>query len=224
MIESLTDVVDGLPDIFHQLASKDSGLNQIPGTDLLGLLQSWLVSGQLQAPAEVLPNIISLPLTVLLQTAQFLRHLNDIGQGSSYESLLQRLQQHGVQGFCAGLLTAAAIAFSGNDQELAATAGVSLRLAMCIGAYVDRNSAYADTPDPACAYSVRWREGSTRKEVEKVLKEYPRVSTIHRLAMASLCHVANFLMKGLHLMCDRQHVCDGHVASRGWPDVSQVND
>ena len=184
MTQRLSATVDNLPTIFQQLADKDNDLNRVPGVDALGYLQQWLESGQLPSPSEVLPNVVALPLTVILQIAQFLQYLDRIAVDSSYQSLLDSVQQHGVQGFCAGFLTAAAIAFSENDEELAKTAAVSLRLATCVGAYIDRNGLYANPPNPACAFSVRWKsEDHTKEKVISELKRFPKVSVDFKLSL-----------------------------------------
>jgi hypothetical protein len=116
----------------------------------------------------------SSPFTVVLQIALFLQHLAKSNAGTDYRSTIQTLQQYGVQGFCTGFLTASAIGFSGNEEQLAEFTAVSLRLAMCVGAYVDNNA----SSNPVCALSVRWRQGQfSRSQVEDLLTEYTYVGT-----------------------------------------------
>ena len=138
----------------------------------------WLDSGRLSLPVETLLNVASLPFVVLLQIALFLQHLAKINPGADYSQTIQSLQQCGVQGFCTGFLTAAAIDFSENEEQLAQYTATSLRLAMVIGAYVDQNALYTEPSSSACTLSVRWRQGKfSKSQVENILTGYTHVRT-----------------------------------------------
>ncbi|KAI3325977.1 ketoacyl-synt-domain-containing protein [Xylariaceae sp. AK1471] len=72
----------------------------------------------------------------------------------------------GIQGFCVGFLSAVAVTSSANEIDLGPSAAVALRLAVCIGAYVDQDGACSSTTIEYKAIAVRWKEGSTDDEAE----------------------------------------------------------
>lgn len=176
--ESLTATLKDLPNLLRQLAAFDSTLKWIPAAASIDFLLQWLDSGLLSISVDALLNVTSLPFAVLLQVALFLQHLAKNNAGPNYSQTIKSLQRYGVQGFCTGFLTAAAIDFSGNEEQLAEYAATSLRLAMCIGAYIDHNALYAKPSSPVCALSVRWREGQfSKSQVEDLLAGYKHVRT-----------------------------------------------
>ncbi|KAI9742965.1 MAG: hypothetical protein M1818_003260 [Claussenomyces sp. TS43310] len=171
--ESITATLEDLPNLLRQLTAFDSTLRPVSTAAPIDFLLQWLDSGRLSLPVDTLLNVFSLPFAVLLQIALFLQHLAKTNVGSDYSQTIQSLQQYGVQGFCTGFLTAAAINFSGNEEQLAEHTATSLRLAMCIGAYIDQNALCAEPSSPVCALSVRWREGQFSKpQVEDLLAGY----------------------------------------------------
>lgn len=173
---SLTPTLKDLPNLLRQLTTFDVKLKRAPSAASIDFLLQWLDSGHVSLPLDDLPNIVSLPFAVLLEIALFLQHLAKNNTGPDYSQTIQSLQQYGVQGFCTGFLTAAAIDFSGNEEQLADYTATSLRLAMCIGAYIDQNAIYAEPSSPVCALSVRWKEGQfSESQVEDLLAGYPHV-------------------------------------------------
>lgn len=172
LYESLNTTLKDLPTIIQRLTAFDGTLKQVSSATSIEFLLQWLDTGTLSLPVDTLPNVASLPFTILLQIALFLQHVAGSKSGPDYRPTIQSLQQYGVQGFCAGFLTAAAIGFSGNEEQLAEFTAVSLRLATCVGAYVDHNA----SSSPICALSVRWRQGQfSISEVEDLLTGYTQV-------------------------------------------------
>lgn len=178
LCDYLEQTLKDLSRLLRQLCAFDATLEHAPTASSIPdqFLAQWLVSGKLTLPIETLPNVVALPYTVLLQIALYLRHINT-ADGTSYRSTIQSLGQHGIQGFCTGFLTAAAINFSRNEEQLAEYAAISLRLAMCIGAYIDRNTPYGEKSTSACTLSVRWSEGKfSKSKLESLLASYKHVS------------------------------------------------
>jgi hypothetical protein len=59
-------------------------------------------------------------------------------QTPSYREILDTVKTRGgIQGFCTGLLTALAVASSPDEETLVEVACQFVRLAACIGAYID---------------------------------------------------------------------------------------
>ena len=138
--ESLTAILKDLPNLLRQLTAFDSTLERVPAAASIDFLLQWLDSGLLSLPVDALLNVASLPFAVLLQIAQFLQHLAKNNAGPDYSQTIQSLQQYGIQGFCTGFLTAVAIDYSRNEEQLAEYTATSLRLAMCIGGYIAQNA------------------------------------------------------------------------------------
>ncbi|EED12110.1 polyketide synthase, putative [Talaromyces stipitatus ATCC 10500] len=171
--ESLTSILEDLPNLYEQLTAFDSTTKAVPAASSIEFPLQWLESGTLCVPVDDLLNVGCLPFAVLLQIALFLRHLTENKIGPDFRQKIQSLQQYGVQSFCTGFLTAAAIAFSGNEEQLVKNTATSLRLAMCIGAYIDQNALNDDNSSLPCALSVRWKEGQfSKSQVEGLLAHY----------------------------------------------------
>ena len=176
LFQDISATINELSSLYQQLAAYDPGLSQVPGVPSLSFLTKWLQSGDLPEDADDLPYVAALPLTVLLQIALYLQHLDRNGLTANDSISLQSFQHHGVQGFCAGFPTAAATAFSENKEQLSRNLGTSIRLAMCLSAYVDQNALYAEHPNLACALSIRWKQGNfSAAQVKALLKAYPGV-------------------------------------------------
>lgn len=173
---SLIDTLKDLPDLLQQLVSSDPTLKRIPVTGSIEFIIQWLDSGTLSVPVDSLPNVVSVPFAVLLQLALLLVHLAKNKVGTEYDHTVLSLQKYGAQGFCTGFLTAAAVSFSATEDELAKNIGTSLRLAMCIGAYIDANAAFNEPPNPVCAFSARWRQSEfSKSQIEDVLNSFTEV-------------------------------------------------
>lgn len=178
LCQSLAATLKDLPNLLRELIASDNTLERVPAAASIDSLSQWLDAGLLPLPVDALLNVASLPFAVLLQIALFLQHLDKTNAGPDFSQTVRSLQQYGIQGFCTGFLTAAAIAFSRNEEQLAKHAATSLRLAMCVGAYIDRNALYAEPSSPICALSVRWRQGQFSKaQVEDLLSGYEHVRT-----------------------------------------------
>ncbi|KAJ8066571.1 hypothetical protein OCU04_005623 [Sclerotinia nivalis] len=173
LCESLNSTLKDLPKLFGQLTASDTSLKQVPAAESIESLSQWLKSGKLSVPADKLLNVAALPFAVLLQITLYVQHMDNTDAGSDYSHTLRSLQKYGVQGFCTGFLTAAAIDLSGNEEQLAVNTATSLRLAMCIGAYIDQNVMSVESLSPVCALSVRWKQDQFSKaQLEGILSGY----------------------------------------------------
>lgn len=138
-LKVLLETIQSLPSLWSLLSSHDSRFNRIPGHDLVSTLTGWLDEGP--APS-VTPshNIICTPLTIITQVLDYVQYLRDNESKFNHSQLLGGLSLVGIQGFCTGFLSAAAIACSENLQDIAKYASVAVKLALVIGAYVDLDS------------------------------------------------------------------------------------
>ncbi len=176
-LSSLQDAVKNLPRFWQTLTNFDPSLSRVPGAKYLDDLQRWIVDGD-AFPHHLgdAPNVYSLPVTLILQIIQYVRYLNRVGEKDPHRLVLEGLQAGGIQGFCVGFLSAIAVSSSESAADIAAVAAVSLRLAVCIGAYVDQDGSFAEQANQTSCLSIRWRSDDVdEKEVADLIRTYPDV-------------------------------------------------
>lgn len=175
-----------LPKFWSRLVRFDPELAQIPGESFLSCLAGWLEPGHadsglnsfLEHPSES-PAILSCSVNFIFQIVQYHSLLaQQVDTNNPHQAILQRLRAGGVHGFCLGLLCAITVASSGNECELIEKAIRSLRLAVCIGAYVDKDVIHLTNQRAVCI-SVRGagNQAGIREPVSKILQDFPSVCT-----------------------------------------------
>ncbi|OJI96507.1 hypothetical protein ASPVEDRAFT_872283 [Aspergillus versicolor CBS 583.65] len=134
---------------------------------------------------ETLPNILLAPLTVIIHIAQYSQYLDGLGLDDSHDAhahIRQSTTSQNTtdigpkfQGLCIGSLSSAALDASPTRTVLARNATAALKLALCIGAYVD-SQRLAGSGSNFCSEMVcfiaRWGEDCSRKMVEGMLSRY----------------------------------------------------
>ena len=201
-LSSLQSAVKNLPKFWQTLIDSDPSLSHVPGAAYLGDLRRWIVDGgHLPHHLGKIPNVYSLPVTVLLQITQYLRYLSWIGVDNAHSSVLEGLKSGGVQGFCAGFLSAIAVSTSDKEEDIGTVAASSLRLAVSIGAYVDQDGLFAEPPNETACAAIRWRDNdvSKRDELDDLIRTYPDVRLHDPLMVGIKGVVLNNLETGIHL-------------------------
>jgi hypothetical protein len=163
-LAGLRKAVDDLPEFWQSLTKFDPNLSIVPGAKYLGDLERWIDDRVPAVNTETLPNIYSLPLSVLLQIALYIRYINGLEVNNPHCFVLERIKAGGIQGFCIGFLTAIVVACSETEEDIAAIGAICLRLALCAGAYVDRDGYYSEPPNQTTCIAVRWQPGSFERE------------------------------------------------------------
>ena len=177
-LSSLQDAVKNLPRFWLTLTDFDPSLSYVPGAKYLGDLQRWIVDGcAFPHHLSNTPNVYALPVTLILQITQYVRYLSRLGAKDPHRLVLEGLQAGGIQGFCVGFLSAIAVSSSESEADIAAVAAVSLRLAVCIGAYVDQDGSFAEQPNQTACVAIRWRSDDIheKEEVIDLIRTYPDV-------------------------------------------------
>ncbi|EFX05857.1 polyketide synthase [Grosmannia clavigera kw1407] len=131
------------------------------------LVENPRLSALRAAVGQLPDNTVShygLAVTVLVQITQYCRYLEIIGK-DAHRRVLDSVQSGGVQGFCVGFLSTVAVASSDDESNLGTLAAVALRLAVCIGAYVDADG--ARNADDYMSVAVRWQDEND-EDKEKV--------------------------------------------------------
>lgn len=177
-LSAFTNALKQLPDLWEILLKSDARLHCVPGRESVRSLRQWFDTGHFPATTEPVPSILSTPMTIIVHIVQYLDYFkaNRIAFPTHLD-LLKSLQSGGVQGFCTGFLTAIAVACSKNEKDIDELGAVALRLAVCIGAYVDLDGAYATPPNETRWLAVRWKQEVDKDRVLNILKSYPDVNT-----------------------------------------------
>lgn len=140
-------------------------------------------------------NMVTMPMTILDHIVQYQDYIKR--SGVSHMSLLQSVSTSGagIQGFCAGLLSAVAVGGASTMAEVMASAAKSIHLAFSVGAYVDADIARSGKVYRSIA--VRWRSAGKPANVQEILDKYPDVSkSFHQISSCCLlCSVLSRLLK-----------------------------
>jgi hypothetical protein len=173
-LKVLLETIQSLPSLWNLLLSHEPRFSRIQGHDLVSHLTGWL--GEEPAPS-VTPshNIICTPLTVITQVLDYVQYLRDNESNFNHSQLLGGLSLAGIQGFCTGFLSAAAIACSENVQDIAKYASVVVKLALVIGAYVDLD-AELNNLDAVCVVVKDKSKQSNENKLSRHLETFPGVS------------------------------------------------
>lgn len=171
-----------LPELWPRLIRLDPELERIPGDSLLKDVAEWLAPGHAglgsfpHRPSDM-PATLAFPINFLFQIVQYHGYLEQYVQESdAQQSILKKIQAGGAQGFCLGFLSAITVATSGSEDQLIEIAIRALKLAVCIGAYVDKDAA-TRTNERATCISVRGRQtlDKTGSKVAHILGNFPKV-------------------------------------------------
>lgn len=176
-LRTFLTAIKELPALGQTLVHADPRL--IPILRPLEDVQMWIDQGEFPSMPDEAPNVLSTPLTVIIQIIQYFHYVDGKAGSPTHGDLLESVRVGGIQGFCTGLLTAIAIACSKNEEDASIFGVVALRLALCIGAFVDLEGALVGPQNEACCLAVRWRSEMSIDKVLDVLKGYKDVSMSH---------------------------------------------
>lgn len=157
--------IDDLADVWETICSEIPSLHTVSGAAHLSKLPGWFRSGRLETTA-LLPNILLSPLVVITQLTQY----------ATFAALREKeaLPPSETVGFCIGLLSAFAVSASGRDSEFERYAAAATRVALLVGALVDRE----DREDPTTTVAVAWKAPKRgEEELASILKSHPGVRT-----------------------------------------------
>lgn len=175
--KGLFDAILELPNLCSRLKERDPQLNQISVAPIISLAQ-WVLDHNftLEIPAT-LPNILLAPLTVLIHIVQYNQYLNHLALDDAHIHIREAVRDGGFQGLCTGSLSAAALACSATRIDIGKNVAIAMRLAMCIGAYVDLDQMKMGDSKMTC-FIARWGPECQREDVEEFLSHYPQVRPI----------------------------------------------
>ena len=167
------DALKNLPNLWDRLVRHDQALQLVPGRQTLERLADWIQHGELPDGSIVDSNLFGMPLTIIVQIVQYFHYLDG---NVSHAELLEELSAAGIQGFCLGLLSAVAVGCAKKEAEVRTQAGVALRLAACIGAYIDLHRIYAPDSFDTISLALRWKSSTSHSVLLDTLHSYPEVT------------------------------------------------
>lgn len=205
-IKALKEVVLALPELWATLKATELRFHPLSDEPIISL-RGWLLHhdtgnesngdgyslSHLNIP-DTLPNILLAPLTVIIHIAQYSQYLDGLGldgsddshvhirQTTVYQSTTDKVSR--FQGLCIGSLSAAALDASPTRTALAQNAAAAVRLAVCIGAYVDSERLAESSPSSSSemvCFIARWGVDCCREMVEAILDRYPEVRAFRHL-------------------------------------------
>lgn len=203
-LQPFVESILSLPEFWETLTKSFPVLFRTPGLHILTHLKSWLEVDHGSTPFSQeqenvgfeTSNILLTPLTVILHVVQYSRYLStghvslslrtspqqepkqEIDRKVAALGINTASSRPRVEGFCTGLLAAAAVDASSKLEDLSLFASAALRLAVCIGAFVDMEGRYGDNHDETSCLFVSWSGDETAKrELWKALNEFPEVMT-----------------------------------------------
>jgi hypothetical protein len=171
-LQPLVHAIRDLPQLWATLLEADTALHKMPGKQTLDRFTRWLDGERLlekDSPSDL--NMIMSPLTVIMQLVEYISHLHQ--SNLTHLQILDGAKHGGIQGFCTGFLAAITLSISRDESDVAELGTVALRLATCIGAYVDLDQ--CNSSGFACL-AVRWPTAADERKVKDILETYNGVS------------------------------------------------
>jgi len=174
-MDGLLNAMKDLPEFWQTLIEFDPTLRPIEGAKHLGGLLQWIDNGVLPEYLTELPNVSALPLTVIMQVLLYIRYLSKLQIKHPHRQVLDNIQAGGMQGFCVGFLTALVVSCSEDENGIAELGAAAIRLAVCVGAYVDQDSLLGIPSNQSSCIAVRWRTDFEETEVVEIMQSYSNV-------------------------------------------------
>lgn len=170
------DAIRQLPELWPSLVEIEHRLGQTEGRETLEQLQNWVETGSLprrNGQDDILPNGFATPFTVIAHAIDYWRCLTRVGS----QWLPSNLEAGpALEGMCTGFLTAIAAASSKDVNEFLSMATIAVRLAACIGTFIDLNGSNSDGTGEARALVVKWSSPTQESCFLRILEEQPNVS------------------------------------------------
>ena len=178
-LDCVKEAVSGLPDLWKTLLENDAGLEPVYGLAAAEQLAAWVSTGDTPCNSVTWNSALGFSLTIVSHLCDYLTYLRETSY--AHPSILNRvIKNGGVLGFCAGLLSAIAVANSIDDESIGLHGALSVRLAFSIGVYVDLDSI---RHGPASCLAVRWKPPDSISTVENLLNKHDTVSKCNTPAL-----------------------------------------
>lgn len=175
--------IQELPLLWRTLLKQDPDLNSIAGEAAADQLAQWIAGVRTAQIVEDKGNVTRMSLTIVAHIAHYVGYLHQRDKPLSHESIIKNAAAGGgIQGFCIGLLSALAVASGKTENDVGSFAAASVRLAFCVGAYVDLDRHRNGGDSKASTLAVRWKAPTTLEDIQSLLSKHPDVSPIFKFS------------------------------------------
>ncbi|KAI4123893.1 MAG: hypothetical protein LQ338_005067 [Usnochroma carphineum] len=173
-LKPIVKAVQELPSLWKALSTQDPSLNSIAGEAAADQLAQWITGASTAESVDHKGNATRMPLTTIAQIAQYVSYLRQYEEPLGHESVAKSVAVGGgIQGFCIGLLSALAVASGKAEDDVGHFAAVSVRLAFCVGVYVDLDQHRNGGDATPSTLAVRWKTPTTLEDIECLLCKHP---------------------------------------------------
>ena len=172
-------VIQELPLLWKALSDHNGSLHNVAGEAAADQLAQWISGTSTANHIEDRGNVSKMPLTTIAHIVQYISYLKQCDEPLNHESVKENVAAGGgIQGFCIGLLSALAVASGKDEDDVGTFAAISVRLAFCVGAYIDLDQHHNGGDSKATTLAVRWKAPTTLEDIQKLLFKHPDVSSI----------------------------------------------
>nr|WBO01276.1 putative type I non-reducing polyketide synthase [Cladonia uncialis] len=173
-LKPITKAIQELPLLWKALSNQDQSLHSIAGEAAADQLAQWISGAGTAQLVDDKGNVTRMPLTTIAQIAQYVSYLCQYEEPLRHESIIKSAAiGGGIQGFCIGLLSALAVASGKTEDDVGNFAAMSVRLAFCVGAYVDLDGHRNGGDSKASTIAVRWKTPTTLEDIQRLLSRHP---------------------------------------------------
>jgi hypothetical protein len=168
---AITACLRQLPNTWHIITQQDPRLKSTTGEKRAVALPCLLLDDG-EHEDDLYANQVIMPMTVLVHMVQYRQFLQQ-NLSTNHKSIMQSVAAGGVQGFCAGLFSAFAVCCMSTEEDFDACATYAIKLAMCVGAYVDLVGGLEDLEMASAV--LRWSATDGRDRANEVVARYQSV-------------------------------------------------
>ena len=176
-LRPIVNAIQELPQLWEALSNQDPSLNSIAGEAAADQLAQWTTGANINQIVEDKCNVTRMPLTIIAQVVRYISYLRQHDEPLVHHSIRKSVAAGGgIQGFCIGLLSALAVASGKTEDDVGYYAAISVRLAFCVGAYVDLDQQRNSGDSKSSTLAVRWKTPATLEHVQRLISRHSDVS------------------------------------------------
>lgn len=181
-LKPIVKIFQELPLLWRALSNQDPSLNSIAGEAAADHLAQWINGAGVAQIVEDKGNVTRMPLTTIAQIADYISYLRQCDEPLGHQSVMKSVAAGGgIQGFCIGLLSALAVASGKTEDDVGRFAADSVRLAFCVGAFVDLDRHRNGGDCKASTLAVRWKSPTMLEDIQHLLSRHPDVSVLIKI-------------------------------------------
>ncbi|KAI9687136.1 MAG: Type I Iterative PKS [Bathelium mastoideum] len=172
-LRPLLESVSQLHALWELLVEGEPDLHGVSGELAAKQLADWTSNPPQSTSIGEQGNIVTLPMTIISQIAQYFNYLQMSEKGVDHGTIIANASKGGgIQGCCAGLLCALAVASARTKEEIARNAIPAVEMAFCIGAYIDLDQARIPINSKSSTIAIRWKPATQLQDIERVISNH----------------------------------------------------